>query len=154
MHIADPALSYLSTFRGAMTQQATSVMTQTNQNCYEGGTGCFSVYGFEYKPGFDDAVRAQITPWKNLSRCLYGPQYISWVSDSKLAWTILAAGMGPDPLVEISARPISQEPMVCSIRATRRGLVIDTRSSILSSTWECPKTLDALTPSTYRSLCT
>lgn len=29
-----------------------------DQNCYEAppGTGCFSVYGIEYKPGFDDAV--------------------------------------------------------------------------------------------------
>ena len=29
-------------------------------DCYELNTGCFAVYGFEYKPGFvaDDAVRA------------------------------------------------------------------------------------------------
>ena len=29
-----------------------SLSNSSDQNCYEvGGTGCFSVYGFEYKPG-------------------------------------------------------------------------------------------------------
>jgi beta-glucan synthesis-associated protein KRE6 len=37
--------------------------------------------------------------------------YISWVTDDKLAWTLLVDGMGADPAVEISARPIPQEPM-------------------------------------------
>lgn len=39
-------------------------------------------------------------------------KYITWVADSKLAWTIRASGVGADPLVDISARGISQEPMV------------------------------------------
>lgn len=56
MYIADPSVSEFNTFIGTATQQATSVVSQTNQDCYEGGTGCFSVYGFEYKPGFDNAV--------------------------------------------------------------------------------------------------
>lgn len=56
MWIVDPEVSHPNEFIGGPTQQATSVVTQTDQNCYEGGTGCFSVYGFEYKPGFDDAV--------------------------------------------------------------------------------------------------
>jgi len=38
---------------------------------------------------------------------------------------MLAAGVGPDPLVEISARPISQEPMVCSIRVMQCGLTVE-----------------------------
>ena len=57
MYIADPDASSLNTFIGNVLQQATSVVTQTNQNCYEGGSGCYSVYGFEYEPGFDNAVR-------------------------------------------------------------------------------------------------
>jgi hypothetical protein len=28
-----------------------------DQGCYQLEEGCYSVYGFEYKPGFDDAVR-------------------------------------------------------------------------------------------------
>ncbi|KAF8914199.1 glucosidase [Gymnopilus junonius] len=37
--------------------------------------------------------------------------YISWISDGKMSWTLNVAGMGPDPTVEISARPVPQEPM-------------------------------------------
>jgi len=76
MYIADPTLSNFNDFVGSATQQATSVVTQTNQNCYEGTTGCFSVYGFEYKPGFDNAVRPQIASQKNLSRFLWSSVYI------------------------------------------------------------------------------
>ena len=124
MYTADPTVSQLNSYIGSATQQATSVVTETNQNCYEGGTGCFSVYGFEYKPGFDNAVRPHIISWKNISCFSPGGQYISWVSDSKLAWTILAAGMGSDPLVEISARPVPQEPMVCSTPVILCGLIV------------------------------
>jgi hypothetical protein len=92
--IGNPAISTQNTYIGGPNQQATSVISVTDQNCYEvGGTGCFSVYGFEYKPGFDNA-------------------YITWVNNNVLAWTMMAGGMGPDDVVQISARPISQEPMV------------------------------------------
>jgi hypothetical protein len=67
MQIIDLTVSHFNDFIGGVTQQATSVVTETNQNCYEGGTGCFSVYGFEYKPGFDNAVRPQIASRKDLS---------------------------------------------------------------------------------------
>ncbi|KAF9036131.1 glycoside hydrolase family 16 protein [Hymenopellis radicata] len=90
--IADDTISVLNTYIGEKTQQATSVVTDTDQNCYQLEGGCFSVYGFEYKPGFDDA-------------------YIEWVSDNKFAWRLNAAGMGADSGVEISARPVPQEPM-------------------------------------------
>ena len=69
------------------------------QQCYEGTGGCFSVYGFEYKPGFDDA-------------------YIGWISNDKLAWQLNVAGMAADTAVEIAARPVPQEPMVCSSNAS------------------------------------
>jgi len=93
LNINDPTISQLNGYIGGAFQQATSVVTETNQNCYEvGGTACFSVYGFEYVPGFDNA-------------------YITWVMDSKPTWTIKAAGMATDTQVQISDRPISQEPM-------------------------------------------
>ncbi|KAK7676909.1 hypothetical protein QCA50_020165 [Cerrena zonata] len=90
--IADPTISAQNSYTGGITQQATSVVTQTNQECYEGEGGCYSIYGFEYRPGFDNA-------------------YITWVSDNKISWTLNAAGMAADPLAEISARPVPQEPM-------------------------------------------
>ncbi|KAJ7489436.1 beta-glucan synthesis-associated [Mycena latifolia] len=82
--IPNNTISVLNSYIGGAFQQATSVVTQTNQLCYELLDNCFSVYGFEY---------------------------ISWISDDKLAWTIKAAGLGPDTQTEISARPVPQEPM-------------------------------------------
>ncbi|KAJ6567708.1 beta-glucan synthesis-associated [Mycena vulgaris] len=90
--IPDLDVSELNSYIGGGFQQATSVVTQTNQNCYELLENCFSVYGFEYQPGYDDA-------------------YISWITDDKLAWTIKAAGLAADPQTEIAARPVPQEPM-------------------------------------------
>lgn len=39
-------------------------------------------------------------------------QYISWIADNKIAWTIHAGGLEADTQTEISARPVPQEPMV------------------------------------------
>ena len=33
-------------------------MTSTDPNCYEYDAGCYSIYGFEYQPGFEDGVSA------------------------------------------------------------------------------------------------
>ncbi|KXN90601.1 Beta-glucan synthesis-associated protein KRE6 [Leucoagaricus sp. SymC.cos] len=92
MIIADPTISRQNTFVGSATQQATSVTTNTDLNCYEFSGSCFSIYGFEYKPGFDEG-------------------YIAWISNGKNSWTLKAAGLGADPLVQIGNRPVPQEPM-------------------------------------------
>ncbi|TFY81007.1 hypothetical protein EWM64_g3011 [Hericium alpestre] len=91
--IPNPDITAMNTYQGGAFQQAVSSVSQTDQNCYEiGGTACFSVYGFEYQPGFDKG-------------------YISWINDNKTMWTLNEAGMLADTRVEISARPIPQEPM-------------------------------------------
>ncbi|EIN10535.1 beta-glucan synthesis-associated protein [Punctularia strigosozonata HHB-11173 SS5] len=90
--IINATASQQNTFIGSITQQATSVVTATDPDCYEYEKGCASIYGFEYLPGFDDA-------------------YITWISDNKVSWTLNVAGLGADPLVEISDRPVPQEPM-------------------------------------------
>ncbi|RXW24687.1 hypothetical protein EST38_g1172 [Candolleomyces aberdarensis] len=112
MVITDPSISRLNNFVGNVVQQATSVVTDTLQRCYGLVEDCYSLYGFEvgyltllqleirphrvnytkYKPGFDDA-------------------YITWISEGQVSWTLNAGGVGPDSTVEISARPIPQEPM-------------------------------------------
>jgi len=92
MVIEDPTITELNSYTGGVFQQATSGVTQTNQQCYELEGGCSSVYAFEYKPGFDDG-------------------YITWIADGKTAWTMRAPGMAADSRVEISARPVPQEPM-------------------------------------------
>ncbi|KAJ6519664.1 beta-glucan synthesis-associated protein [Mycena sanguinolenta] len=90
--IPDLTNSTLNTYIGGAFQQATSVVTQTSQQCYQLLEQCFSVFGFEYKPGFSGA-------------------YVSWISDGKLSWTLNQAGMAEDPVVEIDQRPVPQEPM-------------------------------------------
>ncbi|CAE7071772.1 unnamed protein product [Rhizoctonia solani] len=89
--IPDATKSKLNTFVGNEWQQTTSVVTDTNQNCYTQEGGCFSTYGFEYKPGNDG--------------------YIQWVNDGKMVWEIQAAGMGADSKTMIGQRPVPQEPM-------------------------------------------
>ncbi|KAK7064355.1 glycoside hydrolase family 16 protein [Favolaschia claudopus] len=90
--IPDPTNSVLNSYIGGAFQQATSVVTQTGQTCYQLLEQCFSVFGFEYKPGFGDA-------------------YISWIAEDKLSWTLNQAGMAADNAVEIDQRPIPQEPL-------------------------------------------
>ncbi|KAI0639519.1 beta-glucan synthesis-associated [Trametes polyzona] len=90
--IPDPDISFLNDYKGGAFQQASSVVTETNQEAYELTGNVFSVYGIQYKPGFDDA-------------------YISWISDGKLAWTLTQAGFAADTAVEIGPRPVPQEPM-------------------------------------------
>ncbi|KAH0839837.1 glycoside hydrolase family 16 protein [Lanmaoa asiatica] len=88
--IVDPSISVQNTYIGSALQQATSVVTQTNQICYEGITGCYSIYGFEVG---------------------HVSVYITWVSNNKAAWTLNVAGMTADSAVQISGRPVPQEPM-------------------------------------------
>ncbi|KAK0496775.1 glycoside hydrolase family 16 protein [Armillaria luteobubalina] len=90
--IPDPSISVQNTYLGGVTQQATSIVTNTDQACYQLESGCFSVYGFEYKPGYDGA-------------------YITWVSDDKVAWTMNAGAVGADSATQISARQVPPEPM-------------------------------------------
>ncbi|KAI0778299.1 glycoside hydrolase family 16 protein [Trametes elegans] len=90
--IEDETVSKMNSYAGGVYQQASSVVTKCNQRAYEHSGGEFSVYGFQYKPGFGDA-------------------YMSWIANGQLAWTIKQPGMGPDPIVEISDRPVPQEPM-------------------------------------------
>jgi len=91
--IPDPSISALNSYIGGDTQQASSVVTSINQDCYElSESPCYNTYGFEYVPGFDDA-------------------YITWIANGKQSWTLNVAGMGADNVTEIAARPIPQEPM-------------------------------------------
>lgn len=92
LKIYDPDVTVLNPYHGGAYQQTTSGLSLTDQNCYELDKACYSVYGFEYVPGFDNG-------------------YITWISDSKPVWTVMAGGLVGDPLTEIGPRPIPQEPM-------------------------------------------
>ncbi|EIW64498.1 glycoside hydrolase family 16 protein [Trametes versicolor FP-101664 SS1] len=90
--IQDSTKSKLNSYLGGVYQQATSVVTKTDPEAYELSGFQYSTYGFQYQPGFGDA-------------------YISWIADGQLAWVLHQSGMAADPVVEISERPVPQEPM-------------------------------------------
>ncbi|TBU27933.1 glycoside hydrolase family 16 protein [Dichomitus squalens] len=90
--VPDLTRSVNKSYTGGVYQQATSVVTATDQTAYEFNGYGYSVYDFQYKPGFGDA-------------------YISWIATGQLAWSLHWSTMGPDAVVEISDRPVSQEPM-------------------------------------------
>jgi hypothetical protein len=100
-------------------------------------------------------------------------QYITWISDNKIAWTFMGAGVGADDIVQIAARPVPQEPMVffyCDVlivaltfinsislsisefRPTLVALIFSTSLSLQS----CPSTTSAfinlVTPSTLAAI--
>lgn len=91
----DPDNVKLNEYRGAVFQETSSAMAKTDQNCYELNTGCFAVYGFEYKPGYEE-----------------DGAYISWINNGSPSWRIGAGAFGKNPRVDISARPVPKEPMV------------------------------------------
>ncbi|KAG8960617.1 hypothetical protein FRC03_006325 [Tulasnella sp. 419] len=89
--IDNPDVAELNEYVGGVYQQTTSALVLTNQQCYENSGGCYSTYGFEYKPGTDG--------------------YITWISDGKASWTVKAGALGPNSISGASQRPIPQEPM-------------------------------------------
>ncbi|KAJ6456683.1 beta-glucan synthesis-associated protein [Mycena sanguinolenta] len=93
MVLVDPTLSVKNLgFNGDTFQEATSVVTTTNQSCYQLTERCYAINGFEYLPGFDNS-------------------YITWITNNKVAWTLNVAGMGANADTQISARPITNEPL-------------------------------------------
>ncbi|KAH9969089.1 beta-glucan synthesis-associated protein [Russula dissimulans] len=90
--IPNPNVTKLNTYKGGVYQQAVSALSVTDQTAYELTGGGFSTYGFQYKPGLADA-------------------YICWISNGVQSWTLPSAALGADQQVQISARPIPQEPM-------------------------------------------
>lgn len=53
----------------------------------------------------------------------YHSQYITWIASGTPSWTLNVAGMAADNTVEIAARPIPQEPMVCPQTSLTGGLL-------------------------------
>ncbi|KAH6912592.1 beta-glucan synthesis-associated protein KRE6 [Coprinopsis sp. MPI-PUGE-AT-0042] len=90
--IYDADVTEINEYLGGIFQQAASGLSHTNSSAYELTGGLYTTYGFEYKPGFDDS-------------------YITWVQNGEKAWSLFASALGPDPLAEISSRPVPQEPM-------------------------------------------
>jgi len=87
----DTKKAYYNDYLGGVYQQATSVLGETDPDCYTGAKGCFSRYGFEYATGDDG--------------------YITWLSNGKKTWTLRSEAMGPNTRAKIGQRLVSVEPM-------------------------------------------
>ncbi|BEI92175.1 uncharacterized protein CcaverHIS019_0409950 [Cutaneotrichosporon cavernicola] len=87
--------SHFNQYRGSIWQQATSLLAQTDQECYTHEKGCFEVFGVEWMPSEGD---------KN-------DGYISWLSDGRKAWTLHEGAMAPNTPAGIGQRIVSREPM-------------------------------------------
>ncbi|KAF7320569.1 GH16 domain-containing protein [Mycena chlorophos] len=92
MVLAQPTMQHQNGYAGGIYQEAASVVTTTNQTCYQGISSCYATHGFEYVPGYDNA-------------------YITWLTNNQISWTLNAAGVGPNNATQIGAREITQEPM-------------------------------------------
>jgi hypothetical protein len=57
-----------------------------------------------------------LIPFLTFSAVRFDDAYISWINNGQMVWTLYAAGVAADPRVEISARPVPQEPMVNTCR--------------------------------------
>lgn len=97
-------------------QQTTSGLASTNQACYEDTGGCFSTYGFEYKPGYvANQPNLLLMKLTTLTVSRFDDAYITWYNTDDRAWTLFVSAMAPDPAVEISQRPIPMEPLVSAV---------------------------------------
>ncbi|KAI0029995.1 beta-glucan synthesis-associated [Vararia minispora EC-137] len=91
-NIPNSSTTSLNGYMGGIYQQAVSALSITNTSAYELTSNISTVYGIEYRAGFDNA-------------------YITWVNNNQVAWTLYSTGMVADNKTQISARPIPQEPM-------------------------------------------
>lgn len=81
----------LNSYQGNVLQQSASGVSQTLQTAYQYSGGDFAVYGFEYKAGYDG--------------------YIHWINNNERSWSLYSGALAADPRVNISRRPVPQEPM-------------------------------------------
>ncbi|KAJ1020204.1 hypothetical protein NDA16_004483 [Ustilago loliicola] len=81
----------LNEYQGNVLQQSASGVADTLQTAYQYSGGDFSVYGFEYKAGYDG--------------------YIHWINNDQRSWSLYSGALAADPRVGIDRRPVPQEPM-------------------------------------------
>ncbi|PWY98379.1 beta-glucan synthesis-associated [Testicularia cyperi] len=85
-------LSHINIYNGQNDQQALSGISLASQEAVQrGGNDSYAIYGFDWSPGMSG--------------------HIDWVSDGQHAWRANAAALEGDPVSQISARPVPEEPM-------------------------------------------
>ncbi|KAF9013422.1 glycoside hydrolase family 16 protein [Cyathus striatus] len=91
--IYDTSITSMNTYKGGVYQQAVSALSDIDSQFYSGNA--YATYGTEY--------------WSDPNNRDDG--YITWYSNGQKTWTITAATVGSDSVMEISKRLISEEPM-------------------------------------------
>lgn len=99
-NIPNPNISFVNNFKGSITQQAVSIVTELGTTPY--GGNAYQTYGYEW-----------------FSNPRNRPQgYLAWYIGDQVTWSMNPLAVGPDETVEISQRLIPEEPMVrCSCTA-------------------------------------
>jgi beta-glucan synthesis-associated protein KRE6 len=93
--IYDTTNTVPNVYKGGVWQQALSSLTFLDATDYTKTQGGFGIYGFEYNPSRGD------------------DGYITWAVNGQKSWTVTTASIAPDPVSQIAARLIPEEPMVC-----------------------------------------
>jgi len=96
--IVDPLITKFNNFKGSVTQEAISGVSQIGTEAY--GGNAFQKYGYEW--------------WSNQKKRDEG--FISWYVGDKTTWTMYPSSVGPVPEMQIGQRIIPEEPMVRPLR--------------------------------------
>lgn len=91
MELYDPSVSTVNGYQGGVYQQAASIVTNLNNDWYDGNA--YQSYAFEYEPGSDG--------------------YVTWYVGKDKTWTLDARAMRPNG--NVGQRVIPVEPMAMVI---------------------------------------
>lgn len=94
VQITNPEVTKFNNFKGSITQQAVSGVTQIGTTAY--GGNAYQTYGYEW---FSDPNNRN-------------SGYITWYVGDTTTWNMNAAAVGPESETEISQRVVPEEPMV------------------------------------------
>ncbi len=109
----DKSITATNSYLGGYYQQALSSLTMVDSAIYyNGGSGQFRTFGFEYASDFTDRSKG----------------YVTWYSQGKESWTMKATAVAPNPRTQIGQRLVAEEPMaLVSLCFLRFGWVTVTR---------------------------
>lgn len=92
--VYDDSITNFNSYKGGQYQQAISAVTLIDKTFYN--DQAYGTYGMEWYSNPDNR----------------GDGFVEWVSDGQPSWKITPDAIGADATTEISARLISEEPMV------------------------------------------
>ncbi|GAA94681.1 hypothetical protein E5Q_01334 [Mixia osmundae IAM 14324] len=89
VRVMNASATVVNSYHGGVYQESISAISEIDQNTYSGQA--FGTFAFEYTPGSQGSI--------------------TWVADGTPTWQVTSSAIGPSPIVNISQRVISEEPM-------------------------------------------